>query len=81
MHPWQPAGAVARGARPQYALGTFGRCYLGILGVLTKVLILGLVPTWVISCGWIVVHHATFFFKIKGSSTRLVECIAREIEH
>jgi hypothetical protein len=25
----------------QYALGTFGRCYLGILGVLKKVLILG----------------------------------------
>eukprot|EP01046_Picozoa_sp_COSAG06_P074510 COSAG06_NODE_22821_length_711_cov_2.349673_2_plen_89_part_00 len=45
MRPWQPAGAVARGARPQYALGTFGRCYLGILGVLTKVLILGSIPT------------------------------------
>ena len=45
LHPWQPAGAVARGAGPQYALGTFGRCYLGILGVLKKVLILGLVPT------------------------------------
>ena len=26
-------------------MGTFGRCYLGILGVLKKVLILGLVPT------------------------------------
>ena len=44
MRPWQPAGAVARGARPKYALGTFGRCYLGVLGALAKVLILGLVP-------------------------------------
>jgi hypothetical protein len=41
----QLAGAVARGVRPQYTLGTFRRCYLGILGVLKKVLILGLVPT------------------------------------
>jgi hypothetical protein len=46
LHLGQPAGAVARGAGSQYALGTFGRCYLGVLGVLKKVLILGLVPTW-----------------------------------